>query len=138
MSADNVAERVAQKAAQLDRLESSHGTEPASTAAHASGQQHPIGIYLKIWGYLFVLSTLSYLVDYFQVEGVLRWALILGFMFLKAGLIVAVFMHMAWERLALIYAILIPPLCLGTLVLLMAIESDYTFWTRIIFFGEGP
>ena len=31
-------------------------------------------------------------------------------MILKAGLIVAVFMHMAWERLALAYAILLPPL----------------------------
>ena len=31
-------------------------------------------------------------------------------MLLKAGLIVAVFMHMAWERLALICAILLPPL----------------------------
>lgn len=104
----------------------------------AHGKQHPIGVYLKIWGYLFVLSTLSYLVDYFRLEGGLRWALILTFMFLKAGLIVAVFMHMAWERLALIYAILVPPLCLGTLVLLMAIEADYTFWTRIIFFGRAP
>ena len=31
----------------------------------------------------------------------LRWALIILFMLLKAGLIVAIFMHMAWERLAL-------------------------------------
>ena len=105
--------------------------------AHVRGQQHPIGVYLKVWGYLFVLSTMSYLVDYFHVEGLLRWVLIITFMILKAGLIVAIFMHMAWERLALIYAILVPPLCLGTLVLLMAIESDYTFWTRIIFFGKG-
>ena len=30
-------------------------------------------------------------------------------MVLKAGLIVAIFMHMAWERLALMYAILVPP-----------------------------
>ena len=103
---------------------------------HVQGQQHPIGVYLKVWGYLFVLSTMSYLVDYFHVEGFLRWALIVTFMFLKAGLIVAIFMHMAWERLALMYAILVPPLCLGTLVLLMVIESDYTFWTRIIFFGR--
>lgn len=109
-----------------------------STADHASGRQHPISLYLKVWGYLFVLSAMSYLVDYFQVEGVLRWVLILTFMILKAGLIVAIFMHMAWERLALIYAILVPPLCLGTLVLLMALESDYMFWTRIIFFGKGP
>ena len=110
----------------------------ASNAAHAAGQQHPIKIYLQVWGYLFVLSTMSYLVDYFHVEGVLRWVLIVTFMLLKAGLIVAIFMHMAWERMALMYAILVPPLCLGTLVLLMAIESDYTFWTRIIFFGKGP
>ena len=40
----------------------------------------------------------------------LRWGLIIIFMLLKAGLIVAVFMHMAWERLALVYAILLPPL----------------------------
>jgi cytochrome c oxidase subunit IV len=107
---------------------------PAEDHGH---KHHPIGMYLKVWGYLFVLSALSYMVDYFQVEGVLRWALILTFMMLKAGLIVTIFMHMAWERLALIYAILLPPLCLGTLVLLMAIESDYTFWTRILFFNKG-
>ena len=70
-------------------------------AAAAEGQQHPIGIYLWIWGLLFVLSTFSYLVDYFHLQGYLRWALILLFMMLKAGLIVGVFMHMAWERLAL-------------------------------------
>ncbi len=98
---------------------------------------HPIGVYLKVWGLLFVLSAMSYAVDYFGTEGVLRWVLIIIFMLLKAGLIVAIFMHMAWERMALIYAILVPPLALGTLVWLMWIESDYTFWTRILFFQTG-
>jgi cytochrome c oxidase subunit IV len=100
----------------------------------ATGQQHPIGLYLKVWGLLFVLSTMSYLVDYFQFHGLLRWTLIILFMLLKAGLIVAVFMHMAWERLALICAILIPPGCLLVLVALMAWEADYTFSTRLLFF----
>ena len=100
----------------------------------STGQQHPISLYLKIWGLLFVLSTLSYLVDYFHFESYLRWSLILLFMLLKAGLIVAVFMHMAWERLALVYAILVPPLCLLVLVGLMATEADYTFATRLLFF----
>src|SRR3546814_7132142 len=77
---------------------------------------------------------MSYMVDYFHVQGVLRWSLILIFMMLKAGLIVAVFMHMVWERLALIYAVLVPPLCLIALVAIMLIESNYTFWTRILFF----
>lgn len=102
------------------------------------GQQHPLGIYLVVWALLFVLSTFSYLVDFFNVEGFSRWFLILAFMWLKAGLIVAVFMHMRWERLALMYAILVPPVLLGVLVMLMSIESDYTFWTRIIFFGLQP
>jgi cytochrome c oxidase subunit 4 len=98
------------------------------------GQQHPISLYLKIWGLLFVLSTLSYLVDYMQLQGMLRWSLILIFMVLKAGLIVAIFMHMAWERMSLVYAILVPPLCLLVLVGLMAVESDYTLGSRLMFF----
>ncbi|HUG78546.1 MAG TPA: cytochrome C oxidase subunit IV family protein [Burkholderiales bacterium] len=102
--------------------------------AHAQGQQHPIGIYLKIWGLLFVLSAMSYAVDYFQFQGYLRWFLIIVFMLLKAGLIVAVFMHMMWERLALTYAILVPTLLLMVLVGIGALEGDYTFFTRGVFF----
>jgi len=107
-------------------------------AAHAEGQQHPLAIYFWIWGLLFVLSTFSYLIDYFNLQGYLRWTLILIFMFLKAGFIVAIFMHMAWERLALIYAILLPPLLLLVLIGLMAIEGDYVFSTRGIFFDAPP
>ena len=99
--------------------------------AHTEGQQHPLKIYLWIWFLLFVLSAFSYAVDYFHLEGYLRWTLILLFMFLKAGFIVAIFMHMAWERLALIFAILVPPLCLLVFIALMAIEGDYTFITRL-------
>ena len=102
---------------------------------HVEGQQHPLGIYFKIWGLLFVLSTASYLVDYFHFQGYLRWSLILVFMLLKAGLIVAVFMHMLWERLAIVYAILVPPLLLLVLLGIGALEADYTFFTRGEFFG---
>ena len=51
---------------------------------NTANDQHPIGIYLKIWLLLFVLSTMSYLVDWFQFQGYLRWTLILFFMFIKA------------------------------------------------------
>ncbi|HEY4065715.1 MAG TPA: cytochrome C oxidase subunit IV family protein [Burkholderiaceae bacterium] len=98
-------------------------------------QQHPIGLYLKVWGGLFVLSTMSYLVDVLQFHGLLRWGLIVALMLTKAGLIVAVFMHMAWERLALAFAILLPPLCLLVLVALMAIEADAQLLTWRAFFG---
>lgn len=103
--------------------------------AHAEGQQHPIGIYFKVWALLFVLSTLSYLVDYYHLEGMLRWTLIVTFMLLKAGFIIAVFMHMMWERMALAWAILMPPLCILVLIAIMALEADYTFLTRLLFFG---
>ena len=96
--------------------------------------QHPLGIYFKIWGLLFILSAFSYAVDYFHVQGYLRWTLILVFMILKAGLIVAVFMHMVWERLSMVYFILLPPLLLLTLVAIGALEADYTFFTRAVYF----
>lgn len=47
-------------------------------------------------------------------------------------------MHMAWERLALIFAILGPPTVLLFLIGLMAIEGDYTLLNRLDFFSEPP
>jgi cytochrome c oxidase subunit 4 len=110
----------------------------AQAKAGVAAQEHPIKLYLVVWGWLFVLSTCSYLVDYFGLQGYLRWSLILLFMILKAGLIVAVFMHMAWERLALMYAILVPPGLVLVFVGLMVFESDYTLFTRVKFFAAGP
>ena len=99
-------------------------------------QQHPIRIYLWIWLLLFVFSAMSYMVDYYQLQGMLRWSLIITFMLLKAGFIVAIFMHMKWERLALKLAILLPPIALIVLVGFMAIEGDYTFLTRLAAFAR--
>jgi len=109
--------------------------QAAQPAAHAHGQQHPIKLYLLVWALLFVLSACSYLVDYFDVQGYLRWFLIVVFMLLKAGLIVAIFMHMAWERLALVVAILLPPLAVLVLMAMMAWEGEYTNYLRVFFFG---
>jgi cytochrome c oxidase subunit IV len=118
-------------------LRQTHAHEVIATgAAHAEGQQHPIKLYLVVWGWLFVLSTCSYLVDYFGLHGYLRWSLILLFMVLKAGLIVAVFMHMAWERLALAYAILLPPVLVMVFVAIMVFESEYTHLIRVLFFAS--
>lgn len=115
-----------------------------SAPAHSAGaqskavareqvQHHAIGVYLWVWALLFVLSIFSYLVDYLGFEGFLRWGLITFFMLFKAGLIVAVFMHMAWERLAIMCAILLPPGLLVFLMGLMAIEGNTTFLSRLGF-----
>jgi cytochrome c oxidase subunit 4 len=115
----------------------SHAATANQAIERADGQQHPIKLYLVVWGWLFVLSTCSYLIDYFGLQGYLRWSLIVLFMILKAGLIVAVFMHMAWERLTLIYAILLPPIAVLVFVGIMVFEANYTLFTRLNFFSIG-
>jgi cytochrome c oxidase subunit 4 len=100
----------------------------------AEQELHPISTYLKIWALLFVLSTFSYLVDFYEVQGYLRWTLILTFMFAKAGLIIAFFMHLKWERLAMIYTILTPPIAILVFIALMNIEASYVYLSRIIHF----
>jgi cytochrome c oxidase subunit 4 len=105
--------------------------------AHAEGQQHPLGIYIKIWVLLFVLSGFSYAVDYFQVQGAWRWTLVLLFMFLKSGYIMAVFMHMKWERMSLVLAILFPVFALLVFIGIMTFESNWTHLTREVYFSEA-
>lgn len=104
--------------------------------ASAEGQQHPLGIYYKIWILLFVLSAFSYAVDYFDVQGGMRWTLVIIFMLLKAGFIIAIFMHAVWERLALVLTILGPPAVLLLLIGFMAIEGQYTEETRFVYRGH--
>ncbi|ESX92489.1 cytochrome C oxidase subunit IV family protein [Mesorhizobium sp. M0761] len=119
-------------------LHSDHAHEGPPTGVAEVHQEHPIKLYLVVWAWLFILSACSYMVDYLGIHGYLRWSLILIFMILKAGLIVAVFMHMAWERLALTYAIILPPLLILVFVAMMLFEADYTLLTRLSFFGPGP
>ncbi|ESZ42655.1 cytochrome C oxidase subunit IV family protein [Mesorhizobium sp. L2C066B000] len=119
-------------------LHSDHAHEVPPTGVAEVHQEHPIKLYLVVWAWLFILSACSYMVDYLGIHGYLRWSLILIFMILKAGLIVAVFMHMAWERLALTYAIILPPLLILVFVAMMLFEADYTLLTRLSFFGPGP
>lgn len=128
-------EAAGDKVTALMRAPSANSRSGSGASVH--GQQHPIALYLVVWILLFVLSACSYLVDYFDFHGELRWGLIVLFMLLKAGLIVAVFMHMAWERLALVAAILVPPLAVLVFVGTMAMEGGYTKFTRQAFFAPA-
>ena len=107
---------------------------PAGQGATDAHPQHPLGMYFKVWGLLFLLSAFSYMVDLFHLQGAVRWALILALMAAKAALIVAVFMHLRWERLALICVFVIPPLALLVLAAMMVLESDYVFASRTLYF----
>ncbi|MSR12216.1 MAG: cytochrome C oxidase subunit IV [Gammaproteobacteria bacterium] len=103
-----------------------------------AGQQHPLGIYYKIWVLLFFLSGCSYAVDFFNVQGGMRWGLVILFMILKAGFIVAIFMHAVWERMALVFTILGPPTVLLLLISFMAVEGNYASGTRYQYMGHDP
>ena len=97
-------------------------------------QQHPLKIYFQVWILLFVFSGFSYMVDWYQFEGYLRWGLILFFMLVKAGFICAIFMHMWWERLAIKFAILVPCFAILVFVFILWHESFYTLIVRKLFF----
>ena len=74
------------------------------------------------------------MVDWFAFQGLLRWSLILIFMFLKAGLIMAFFMHLFWERYALVNVLLWPMTAIACFIALMVAEGKYTVFYKIIIF----
>ena len=101
------------------------------------GSTHKIGIYLWIWGLLFVLSFFSYMVDWYNFQGMLRWSLILFFMFLKAGLIMAFFMHLFWERYALVNVLLWPMTAIACFICFMVAWSQYSLFSLFFYFFVG-
>lgn len=107
---------------------------------HSQEQEHEhdhpsIALYLKVWILLFIISALSYMVDIMEFQGLLRWSLIIIFMMLKAGLIMSVFMHFAWETKTLRVALLLPTFAIAVFVVFMIIEADYTFVNRMLHMG---
>lgn len=104
----------------------------------AESGHNPVSIFLKVWALLFVVSFFSYLVDYFGFQGFWRWTLVLFFMVVKAGFIIAIFMHAFWERISLITTILAPPVLLLFLIGFMAYEGLYTEDTRVQYLGQDP
>jgi len=116
----------------------SHAATTNASAPVTGHADPPIRLYLVVWVWLFILSVGSYTVDLLQFQGLLRWSLILTLMVLKAGLIISIFMHMRWERLALSYAILVPPILILVFVVIAALEANYTQLMRVLFLSGGP
>ncbi|MHA7879742.1 MAG: cytochrome C oxidase subunit IV family protein [Saccharospirillum sp.] len=107
-----------------------------TTHSHHESHDHPsVALYFKVWILLFIISALSYMVDIMAFQGLLRWSLIILFMLLKAGLIMAVFMHFAWETKTLRVALLVPTFAIAVFVVFMIIEADYTFVNRMLHMG---
>ena len=98
---------------------------------------HKIGIYLWICGLPLVFSFFSYIVDYLNYQGLLLLTFIVFFMLAKAGFIMAIFMHLYWERWAIVNVLLWPMTLIGVFIAIMVSESYYTFFTRLFYFVVG-
>lgn len=107
-----------------------HPLEPASH------RYAPIKVYLMVWFWLFVLSFTAYLVELISEATHLvlwfKWSLLVLIALMKGGLIVAYFMHLRFERLSLVYAIVVPSLLFLALAagFLPDAWSIITFWSR--------
>ncbi|MCS7265162.1 MAG: cytochrome C oxidase subunit IV family protein [Armatimonadetes bacterium] len=85
--------------------------------AHAE-QKHPqVKVYLTVWFWLFVLSFSAYFVDLMKLPFALKAVLLVAIALMKAGLIAAYFMHLRFEKLNLVYTIVLP------LILLIALAA---------------
>ena len=105
------------------------------STAPAPDRQHSGRLFFFVWAWLFVLSACSWLVAYFDISGGPRETLLLVFMIAKAVLIVAVFMRFAWERMALVFAILAPLLALVGFISALNFEASYTRFERDHYLG---
>ncbi len=74
----------------------------------AEGTHVPIRKYLVVWLWLFILSALAYFIDVVHVPAPWKAILLVVVALMKAGMIMAVFMHLGYERLSLIYAVVAP------------------------------
>jgi caa(3)-type oxidase subunit IV len=96
----------------------------AAAQAHAAGEhavEHPSEkSYIRIFVLLFILSSSAYFVDLIHFPNAMKWTLLVIIALMKASLIAAFFMHLRYERLGLIYVLVLPLLLLvGLIVAIM-------------------
>lgn len=83
---------------------------------------HSNRLYLVVWSGLLVLTILEVILAYYQFSVLAMLTLLMGLSIIKAGLIIAYFMHLRFERLSLTLT-LIPALVI-CIVLLMIFFPD--------------
>ncbi len=80
-------------------------------------------IYLTVWFWLFVLSFIAYFIDMMHLSFGLSAVLFTLIALMKVGLIAAYFMHLRFEKLNLVYAVLSPLILLVALVAALLPEA---------------
>lgn len=85
--------------------------------AHEEHKYPQVKVYLTVWFWLFVLSFSAYFIDLMDLPFAFKAVLLVCIALMKAGLIAAYFMHLRFEKLNLVYTIVLP------LILLIALAA---------------
>ncbi len=90
-----------------------HSGEPS---ARAGGDSEGYRIYRVVWGWLLALTLLELGAVLVHVPRGLLVFLLLIMALMKAALIIAYFMHLRYERLSLVYAVVTPMFFLAIVI----------------------
>lgn len=92
-----------------------------------SQQEHSKKVYIKVWLWLLGITIVGFIVSPLNLPGWLHNSMIVLIALMKGGLIVAYFMHLKFERLSLIYSILLPLILLVALAVALLYEGTTRF-----------
>jgi cytochrome c oxidase subunit IV len=90
-------------------------------------QSHSKKTYIKVWMWLLFITLAGFIISPLQLPGAVHTFLIVMVALMKAGLIVAFFMHLKFEKIGLIYSILLPLILLIALVVALLYEGTTSF-----------
>jgi cytochrome c oxidase subunit 4 len=82
------------------------------------------GLYLKVWIVLLVLSAIEVYLGYIHLNLHLMLSLLMGLSLIKAGMIIAYFMHLKFERASLVWTLL-PMWIIVTCLLLVFFPDSF-------------
>ncbi len=92
-----------------------------------SKQEHGKKVYIKVWLWLLAITIVGFIVSPLGLPGWLHNSLIILVALMKGGLIVAYFMHLKFEKISLIYSILLPLILLIALAVALLYEGTTRF-----------
>jgi len=99
----------------------SHAADHHDMDAHGS-------VFKRIWVPFFILfglTVLEFIIAFTMAKGPARVGIFVFLTIVKAFYIVAYFMHLKFERISLIYTIVLPMLFLVYLIALLLMEGGY-------------
>lgn len=92
-----------------------------------SKQVHGTKTYVKVWLWLLAITVAGFVISPLNLPTWLHSSLIVIIALMKGGLIVAFFMHLKFERISMIYTILLPLLLLVALAVALLYEGTTRF-----------